>query len=158
MKTTLIIVICLIVVFITYFFILGFISRSVEAPGLLAGKLSNCPNKPNCGSSERQGDAHHYITPINIPLLPAADILAHLKSVITEMGGTIQIENNHYLASTFHSTVFGFEDDFEIRIDTKNNVIHLRSASRVGRSDLGENKKRIDQFKRRYAAKTVKTD
>ena len=66
------------------------------------------------------------------------------------MGGSIQVENENYFAATFTSTIFGFVDNLEIRIDTNKNVIHIRSASRVGRSDLGVNKKRIERLKLLY--------
>lgn len=66
------------------------------------------------------------------------------------MSGNIQIEKENYITATFTSSIFRFVDDFEIRLDKKNNVIHLRSASRVGRSDFGINKKRIELFKQRY--------
>jgi len=50
-------------------------------------------------------------------------------------------------------TLFGFVDDLEIRIDAEVSVIHLRSASRVGKSDLGANRKRVEMIKKSYREK-----
>jgi len=66
------------------------------------------------------------------------------------MGGIIQVEKDNYLAATFISSIFGFVDDLEIRIEPGQKTIHLRSASRVGRGDGGVNRKRVEQLKKLY--------
>jgi len=63
------------------------------------------------------------------------------------MGGSIQAENDNYLAATFTPSIFRFVDDLEIRFDADRKMIHMRSASRVGYSDRGINKKRIERVK-----------
>jgi uncharacterized protein (DUF1499 family) len=70
-----------------------------------------------------------------------------VKHSVLELGGYIKNEQANYLASTFASTLFGFIDDVEIRIDAKQGLVHLRSASRVGYSDLGVNRKRVVALK-----------
>jgi uncharacterized protein (DUF1499 family) len=77
-----------------------------------------------------------------------------LKTIIGELGGRIQVENADYLAATFTSTVFRFVDDLELRIDRDQKTIHLRSASRVGRSDLGANRKRVEHLKNSFHSQT----
>ncbi len=69
------------------------------------------------------------------------------------MRGSIQVENEDYLAATFTSSFFRFVDDLEIRIHADQNMIHIRSASRVGHSDGGVNKKRIEQLKKLFHSK-----
>lgn len=140
----------MIVAFIILFFILGVISKSGEAPGLVEGGLLKCPAKPNCVCSEQKDDANHYIDPINIPQNITFDTLPILKSIIQDMGGSIQAESDHYFASTFSSAIFGFVDDFEIKIDSEKKVIHIRSASRVGHGDGGVNMKRAELLKQLY--------
>jgi uncharacterized protein (DUF1499 family) len=54
---------------------------------------------------------------------------------------------------TFASALFGFVDDLEIRIDAEVGSIHLRSASRVGKSDLGANRKRVEIIQKLYREK-----
>ena len=153
MKIALIILAFVIVAFIISFFILGVISKSGKAPGLVEGTLSKCPDKPNCVCSEQKDDVNHYIDPIIIPQNITFDTLPILKNVIRDMGGTIYAESKNCLASTFSSSIFGFVDDFEIRIDSNQKVIHIRSASRVGYGDAGVNKKRTELLKKLYNKK-----
>jgi len=128
-------------------FFLGYRSQSGEAYGLVEGRLQRCPDTPNCVNSEFVSDAQHYIEPLVYPAHQAVQVLPRLKTIIGEMGGSIQVEKADYLAATFTSSVFRFVDDLELRIDAEQNTIHLRSASRVGRSDLGANRKRVEHLK-----------
>jgi uncharacterized protein (DUF1499 family) len=150
MKIALIILACAFAAFIILFVILGIISRSVQAPGLAEGKLAKCPDQPNCVCSEQKDDVKHYIDPIIISQNITFDTLPVLKNIILDMGGTIHAESEHYIASTFSSIIFGFVDDFEIRIDPVQKVIHIRSAARVGYSDMGVNKKRTESLRKLY--------
>ena len=158
MKIIIIILLILIVGFIVAFFGFQKASQSVEATQLVEGKLSKCPDKPNCVCSEYKDDASHSIDPIVIAQDSAVDNLTLLKNVIDEMGGEIQLEKNAYLAATFTSTVFRFVDDLEIRIDSTQGVIHIRSASRVGYSDMGVNKKRVELLKELFHSKVSETN
>jgi len=153
MKIALIILAIAFAAFIILFIILGVISRSGQAPGLVEGKLAKCPDKPNCVCSEQKDDVNHYIDSIAIPQNTTFDSLPILKNIILDMGGTIQAESENYVAATFSSSIFGFADDFEIRIDPVQKVIHIRSAARVGYSDMGVNKKRTESLRKQYNKK-----
>lgn len=157
MKTALTILVILFFLFIIYFFILGVISKSKVAPGLIDSHLSKCPDTPNCVCTENEDHITHYLAPITIPQNGKAtdDALLTLKNIVRDMGGTIQVEKENYFAATFTSALFRFVDDLEIRFDTNKNVIHLRSASRVGHSDMGVNKKRVNLIKQHYEKKTL---
>lgn len=148
MKIALITLSILIIATLIYFFILGVNSRTGHAPGLSKGRLSACPDKPNCACSEEETAATHYIAPIPITENKAFD-LTMIKTTIQGMSGIIQSETKEYIAASFSSNLFGYIDDLEIRIDTEQHLIHLRSASRVGHSDMGVNKQRIALFKQR---------
>ena len=150
MKIALIIIAVLILTGIVSFFVLGLMSQSGESHGLVEGKLSKCPDKPNCVCSEFEADVGHYIEPIVIVAGTASEALSKMKSSIREMGGKIQVETDNYLAATFTSSIFRFVDDLEIRIDSDQKIIHLRSASRVGHSDRGVNRERIERLKILY--------
>ncbi len=76
---------------------------------------------------------------------------SRLKDGIRVMGGSIQVEDDNYLAATFASSIFGFVDDLEIRVDSEHKTIHLRSASRVGHGDGGVNRKRVEQLKQQLS-------
>jgi len=154
MKPILIIFLLIFFSLVIYFFILGHQSKSKHAQGLTDGHLLKCPDTPNCFNTEIKDHAGHYISPIKIPE-KTSNSLFILKDIIRNMGGIIQVENENYFSATFSSSIFGFVDDLEIRIDTKNKIIHVRSASRVGRSDLGVNKKRIMLIKQLYKKKLI---
>ena len=147
MKTVLILLSCTVFIVFALFFILGIMSKQGQALGLVDNALSSCSDKPNCVCSENKDDLEHYIAPLSLDQISPNDSLAMLKQIIIEMGGTLQSETAYYLAATFSSTIFSFIDDLEIRIDNKQRLIHFRSASRVGHSDMGVNNKRIERLK-----------
>ena len=149
-KYVLIILPVLIFAAIAALFVLGHMSKSGEARGLVESRLSKCPAKPNCVCSEFNSDFDHYIDPINISQGRIDEVLSKLKKSIAEMGGSIQVEKDNYLAATFTSLFFGFVDDLEIRVDSGQKTIHLRSASRVGRGDGGVNRKRVELLKKLF--------
>ena len=150
LKMIAIITITLILLVVAALFVLGLMSKSYEANGLVEGRLSRCPGKPNCVCSEFKADADHFIEPLVIRSEDAADVMTRLKSVIREMGGSIRQEKDNYLAANFTSAIFRFVDDLEIRVDREANLIHLRSASRVGHGDRGVNRLRVEQLKKSF--------
>jgi len=147
MKKGLLIFIFIIIAIVILLLVFGQISKSGNAAGLVKGKLLKCPAKPNCVCSEQKEDTDHYIDPIILSRENTEDTLRILKEVIQDSGGVVQTETDTYLSASFTSSVFGFTDDFEARVDSTQNVIHVRSASRVGYSDLGVNKKRAELIK-----------
>jgi len=155
MKTFFIILLILIVAFILMLYSLHKMTRAGGASGLIEGRLSLCPDTPNCVCSEFKNDTSHYIAPIIISQNYKVETVTLLKKVIREMGGTIQVESRYYIAATFTSVIFKFVDDLELRIDSDKNIIHIRSASRVGHGDMGVNKKRTDLLKELYNNKSL---
>lgn len=153
MKTVLVILSLLIVSCVLLLSIFGVISRSGKAPVLVGGSLAKCPDTPNCVCSEQKNDATYFIDPIPLPQDITFDPLSILKNVVRGIGGTIRTENDHYFAATFSSAIFGFVDDLEVRIDSTQKVVHIRSASRVGYGDSGVNRKRTELLKKLYSQK-----
>lgn len=150
MEKLLIVVAALALLAIAALFLLGYRSQSGAAPGLAEGRLAPCPDTPNCVNSEFASDTEHYVEPLVYPADDAAQVMPRLKTIIRDMGGSIRAEQPDYLAATFTSTIFRFVDDLELRIDTDRNTIHLRSASRVGRGDLGANRERVERLKKAF--------
>ncbi len=151
MKVLLIFVIVLLGIGITYFFVLGIMSKSGHSPGLSNNQLRPCSEKPNCVRSEAGTAETHFISPLLVPQVMDEKVMDKVALLITEMGGEIIIRSDHYLSAIFVSSIFRFMDDFEVRLDSSEGVIHIRSASRVGHSDFGVNKKRVEQFKTRFS-------
>lgn len=135
--------------------VLAALSRSGKPPGLVAGKLSMCPDKPNCVSSEQHNDVEHYLEPVTLQFATSPDSVTVIKAIIVDMGGVIQEQHGEYIAAVFSSSVFGFVDDLEVRVDPRERLLHIRSASRVGYGDAGVNRKRIERFRKLYAEKAV---
>jgi len=143
MKIILIILLAIFITGLMYFIYLGFKSHNGTAPGLVDAKLTPCSMKPNCICTEYPEQKLHYTNAINYDELD----IDKITDVIQSTGGIISIHKDNYIAATYTSTLFRYVDDFELRIDTDNKLIHIRSASRVGHSDMGINLKRIEKFK-----------
>lgn len=119
--------------------------------GVKNGQLSPCPGSPNCVVSQGRPDAEHAIDPIAYSG-DAASALARLETVITEMPRTAIIEKTDtYLYAEFTSQLMGYVDDVEFYLDPTAAVIQVRSASRLGQSDLGVNRKRIEAIRAVFA-------
>ncbi len=73
-----------------------------------------------------------------------------LKRAIEDIGGAIEFESGGYIWAVFKTTVFRFIDDMEFRIDPRNRVVHLRSASRIGYYDFGVNRRRTAALRQRF--------
>ncbi len=56
-------------------------------------------------------------------------------------------QTNNYIHTLSRSRIFKFVDDVEFYFPPNESVIHLRSASRVGQSDLGVNRRRLEQIR-----------
>lgn len=107
-------------------------------PGVVDGRLAACPAAPNCVCSRCAGG--HAVAPLDAELAAARDALIAL-------GGRVVSDDAGYVAATFTSTVFGFVDDVELRADEDAGVVHVRSASRVGYSDLDANRDRVEALR-----------
>lgn len=117
--------------------------------GVKEGRLAACPNTPNCVCSQAAStDAEHFIAPIAYKSAPA-EAMAKLKSVIEGMERTkIVSETGDYLYAEFASALMGYVDDVEFYFDPSTpGQFQVRSASRLGKSDLGVNRKRIETIR-----------
>ncbi|WP_428033878.1 DUF1499 domain-containing protein [Amphritea sp.] len=139
MKQLIFIAVVLALVVVSYFAYQGVISRSQKAPGLVDGRLTSCGTKPNSVCSQKDADKEHFIEPIGLCVADMSSVVADVE----RLGGRVVVLEKDYLAAEFSSSVFGFVDDLELLRDPVAGVIHLRSASRVGYSDLGVNRKRV---------------
>ncbi len=147
MKIILIILITALLLGLIYFFYLGYKSQNGTAPGLVNSKLKPCSNKPNCICTEYPEDKPHFTEAIKFSDEDTTILTQTIENAINNTGGTITDKQVDYISATYTSNIFRYVDDFEIRIDNKEKTIHIRSASRVGHSDMGTNLKRIEHFK-----------
>ncbi|MDQ6996460.1 MAG: DUF1499 domain-containing protein [Mariprofundus sp.] len=119
--------------------------RQPDILGLEHGLLRPCPDSPNCVCSEAQSqpDKQHAIAVLN----GNDAIWLAMDRILTELGGVVQRHDDDYMYTTFTTPVFRYVDDVEMRFDRERNVIQVRSASRVGRSDFGVNRKRVQRIR-----------
>ena len=114
-------------------------------------ELAPCPETPNCVSSLAPKGGH-WVGPL--PLRGAPDeAMERLREIVEAMPRTTVDEfADGYLKARCRSLLFRFVDDLELLVDAEAGVIHVRSASRVGRSDLGVNRRRVEEIRARYLA------
>ncbi len=116
--------------------------------GLRDGKLSECPDSPNCVSSQT-AKKDHAVDPLSYNG-SYSEAKQALLSIISSLPRTkIIIDNGLYVHVTFTSRLMRFVDDIEFLFDETNKQIHVRSASRVGYSDMGVNRKRVEDLRKR---------
>jgi len=125
--------------------ILSIVSRKKPPAGLVGVRLRPCSSRPNCVCSEDK-DLPSYVKPLAFSGT-ADGSWEKAKGIICEMGGKIVREDDCYLWATFSTRLFRFMDDLELRMDEENKLIHVRSGSRVGYSDMGVNKRRVEDFR-----------
>lgn len=122
-----------------------------ENLGLTSGKLALCPSTPNCVSSQSE-DPEHYIEPLTYQS-SASEALAQLKNIIAKQERTKIITDDqsaNYLYAEFTSRWMGFVDDVEFSVNDKVKEIDMRSASRLGESDLGVNRDRLEKIRMQF--------
>ena len=118
--------------------------------GVKTGTLAACPSTPNCVASQAM-DQGHQIEPFRFDGEPDS-AFDRLRRILSLRGDTKLIEgDDHYLRVEFR-TRLGFVDDGEFLMDRGQRVIHLRSAARLGYSDLGKNRSRLEDIRREFAA------
>jgi len=124
--------------------------------GIRDGRLAPCPPTPNCVASQvDSADAEHYVAPIGFRADAQAAWAALVDAVRGSGRAAIVAERPGYVSAEFSSRVLGFVDDVEFQLDAGARSIHVRSASRLGRSDLGVNRARVEAIRARLAAAEV---
>lgn len=105
-----------------------------------------CPSSPNCVSS-RAPDAGHRVEPFALRV-PGAEAWAVAKRAVAAMPRTRIVDDRPgYLRAEATSLLFRFVDDLELALAEDGRRLDVRSASRVGYSDLGANRKRVEALR-----------
>ena len=125
--------------------------------GLTEGILKECPSSPNCVSSQvSSDDSTHYAAPI-IYSGERKDTQLLIESYFLNQGNARIVSSSlGYVHLEIKSKSIGFVDDLELYFPESNSfatnspenskVVHFRSASRVGYSDRGVNRARIEEI------------
>jgi uncharacterized protein (DUF1499 family) len=123
-----------------------------ENLGVRDGRLTPPKPTPNNVNSQadKNADAQHYIEPLHYRG-EARTAWETLRNIVT---GTQRVKvvtsGPNYLHAEFSSKLMGYVDDVEFYLDEKAGVIHARSASRLGRSDFGVNRERVESIRAKF--------
>lgn len=120
--------------------------------GVHEGRLKPAPPTPNCVNSQSAG-AYSKIAPFGYTG-DGKVALARLHAVIMAMPGARVVEvQAGYVYAEFTSRWLGFVDDVEFLLDENAAVIHVRSASRLGRKDFGVNRQRVEAIREAFGSR-----
>jgi uncharacterized protein (DUF1499 family) len=118
--------------------------------GVKEGRLAFCARRLNCVSSQADpGDAQRYVAPIPFKGGAVDALAAAHRAVESMQRATVVRHEGNYLHAEFRSRLMGYVDDVEFTYDDKAGVLHLRSASRLGRRDFEVNRKRVEALRAR---------
>ena len=120
-------------------------AKSKKPIGIVDGKLHPCPKSPNCVSTQAI-DENQKMEPINYSG-SLEDAKSKIISIINSLKRSKIIKNEeNYIHIEFRTAAFRFVDDVEFLFDDKEKVIHFRSRARMGYSDMGVNRKRMNKI------------
>ncbi len=113
--------------------------------------LPPCPDRPNCVSSQA-ADAAHFVEPLRFNGPPDAAWRELRRALLLQPRVRIERDTGKYLHAEARSRLFRFVDDVEFLLVANERLIHVRSASRTGYSDLGVNRKRVERLRADFSA------
>lgn len=115
--------------------------------GVTEGRLAPCPTSPNCVSSQAEGESQR-IAPLSFSG-DGEEAFDRLIQVLRMREDVVIVEQTADYLRVELSTIF-FVDDGEFLLDRERQRIEVRSASRLGYSDLGKNRCRIEEIRRAF--------
>lgn len=141
------ILIALIIAVITFIFMKNNITPSNL--GVVDGRLSAMPNSPNAVSSQTDVE-DKKVEPLEFEGNLNESNTKIINIINSYANSKIITQSDNYIHIVFQTSSMHFKDDVEFYFDTKNKLIHFRSASRLGYSDMGVNKERYNEIKLKY--------
>lgn len=127
----------------------AFASRSRPTSGLVDGRLRPCPTTDNCVCSQDPGEAH-AISPLVVTGDPD-EAFARLVGRLDTRYELLSLEDSY--AHLEVTSWLGMRSDLELMLDRDTGLVHVRSASRVGRVDLGANRRRVEALRGELGAR-----
>jgi uncharacterized protein (DUF1499 family) len=133
-------------------YMLGLTIYSWRRPelGVARGSLTPCGSKPNCVCSQGSA-AERTVAALAIGNEPPAVAMDRACDCVESLPGVVLVEaKSAYARYECCTRLFRFADDVELLLDESAGVIHVRSSSRVGYSDMGVNRRRVEEIRARY--------
>ena len=148
MSMYIVIIVCVSILTVLIIQLFGLLEGSrPENLGIQDNKLLDCPKKQNCVSSFSRTLAFD-IEPLPFFSTPTESIKKIRQVILGVKGARIITEEKNYIHAECKSFYLGFVDDFEVYCDESKHVCHVRSASRLGFSDFGVNRKRVEKIRK----------
>lgn len=123
----------------------------VEKGMNLHDQLAECPDRPNCVSSDAK-DPRQAVAPM-VLIGDTANSWAAIQKLVSRLPrSTVVKATDRYLHVTLKSRLFRFVDDLELKLDPQSGVIAVRSAFRTGHFDLGVNRRRVESLREQLTA------
>jgi uncharacterized protein (DUF1499 family) len=119
--------------------------------GVKEGQLASMPNSPNAVSSQTDLESY-YVEPIPFKVDLETTKKAILSAVTNYGDGEIKTDDSNYIHIVFTTSAMKYHDDVEFYFDEEARVVHFRSASRIGYSDMGLNRDRYEALLTYYIA------
>jgi uncharacterized protein (DUF1499 family) len=116
---------------------------------VMAENEAGCPDAPKCVSSQ-VSDPRHFINPFTFNDQPSEAMQRLKQALLNEKRVTIIVEEPTYLRAEVRSLIFRFVDDVEFTLYPEQGLIHIRSSARIGYSDLGVNRRRIERIRQLF--------
>jgi uncharacterized protein (DUF1499 family) len=112
--------------------------------GVKDGRLAPCKRSPNCVSSQADpADREHYVSPIAF-----RGAMTDLRKAVEAMErATVISATGQYLYAEYRTRLLRYVDDLELFYDERAGLVHVRSASRLGRRDFGVNRERVEALR-----------
>lgn len=129
--------------------VMVFSSQRPVDVGLQGGRLRPCPPKPNCVCSQDSGEAS--VAPFELVGSPS-EALDRIEQLVRDDANAEVVERRgNWLHAVWRTPVLRFRDDVEFLVAAEGPgaLVHVRSASRVGHSDLGANRRRVEELRQR---------
>jgi len=128
-----------------------FASSPPDNLGVKTGQLSQCPTTANCISSQAP-DSEHHIDAIAYESENHPDPISEIEAIVKSLDRSeIIAATNNYLRAEITSRWFGFVDDVEFYLNDDSGIIEVRSAARLGESDLGVNRARMETIRAKFS-------
>ena len=128
--------------------------RSEDAAGTCSTHLLNCPESPNCVSTEAP-DNRHKIDAFRLKG-DFSKNWSEIQRVLAALPRCAVVKADEtYLHATFKSRVFGFVDDLEFFLNPSNGIISIRSAAQTGYWDFGVNRRRVEHLRQELRAREL---
>lgn len=123
-----------------------------KSTGIINNKFKPCPKTPNCVSTmAAKEDKKHFISPISYTSSQEEAAEKLIQLINSLKGTTIIVKDINYLHVIFSTKLLRFKDDVEFYFDDSSKIIHFKSASRIGSSDFGTNRRRMEKIRKLYS-------